>query len=487
MKAGDPEPIRVLLADDHPVVRAGLRGMLAAEPGIEVAGEAGSGPEAVALARVSEYDVILMDLRMPGGDGVTATEQILAADPGARVLVLTTYETDADILRAVEAGATGYLLKDATPAELADAVRAAARGETVLAPSVAEWLVSRVRRPQRELLSARETEVLAQAARGRTNAEIGRALFISEATVKTHLLRAFGKLGVSGRTAAVTTAIERGLLTPPGQDLPGKGGEHERAVGQVGQHGVRARRRQVRRGVGAGGDRDDAGAGGQGRLHVKRRVADEHGRGAAEVRSVGPAGRPPGHRDQFGPDLVHVPVGADVQVEVFAQPGQAELHRRERPDIAGEDGLADPPGRGERRDRAGRAGHRTYVRADRPVRRGHLPGQRGEKTVDLGPRLGYPGLRERVQGDRAVGPPGLGRNRGQLTAEQLPEDHLVQPRPQAVGTHQRVVNVPEHKQISHPPRLVKITEPRHTWPWGICRRAGLDSRRRLRAAGRGGG
>ena len=208
--------IRVLLTDDHPVVRAGLRGMLAAEPGIEVAGEAGSGPEAVALTRAGHYDVILMDLRMPGGDGVAATRDIVAADPGARVLVLTTYETDADILRAVEAGATGYLLKDAAPAELANAVRAAARGETVLAPSVAERLVTHVRRPQWEALSARETEVLACVARGRTNAEIGRELFISEATVKTHLLRAFGKLGVSGRTAAVTAAIERGLLPPPG-------------------------------------------------------------------------------------------------------------------------------------------------------------------------------------------------------------------------------------------------------------------------------
>jgi DNA-binding NarL/FixJ family response regulator len=209
-------PIRVLLADDHPVVRAGLRGMLAAEPDIEVAGEAGSGAEAVALTRARAFDVILMDLRMPGGDGVKATEQIIAADPGARVVVLTTYETDADILRAVAAGATGYLLKDATSADLADAVRAAARGETVLAPSVAGRLVSHVRRPSRESLSARETEVLARVARGRTNAEIGRELFISEATVKTHLLRAFGKLGVSDRTAAVTTAIERGLLPPPG-------------------------------------------------------------------------------------------------------------------------------------------------------------------------------------------------------------------------------------------------------------------------------
>jgi DNA-binding NarL/FixJ family response regulator len=209
--------IRVLLADDHPVVRAGLRGMLAAEPDIEVAGEAGSGAEAVALSRAGGYDVILMDLRMPGCDGVAATEQIIAADPGARVVVLTTYETDADILRAVAAGATGYLLKDATSAELAEAVRAAARGETVLAPSVAGRLVTHVRRPASESLSTRETEVLAQVARGCTNAEIGRELFISEATVKTHLLRAFGKLGVSDRTAAVTTAIERGLLPAPGR------------------------------------------------------------------------------------------------------------------------------------------------------------------------------------------------------------------------------------------------------------------------------
>src|SRR5205814_617767 len=135
--------------DDHPVVRAGLRGMLAAEAGIEVAGEAASGPEAVAMARTGGFHVILMDLRMPGGGGLAATEQILAADPGARILILTTYETDADILRAVAAGATGYLLKDATAAELAGAVRAAARGETVLAPSVAERLVSHVRRPPR--------------------------------------------------------------------------------------------------------------------------------------------------------------------------------------------------------------------------------------------------------------------------------------------------------------------------------------------------
>jgi DNA-binding NarL/FixJ family response regulator len=212
--------IRVMLADDHPVVRAGLRGMLEAEPDIEVAAEAGSGPEAVAVAARTAVDVILMDLRMPGGDGVQATRQ-LTGPPGApRVVILTTYDTDADILRAVEAGAVGYLLKDATKQELADAVRAAARGETVLAPAVAGRLVQRLRQgpePAQPQLSGRETEILARAARGLTNAEIGRDLYISEATVKTHLLRACAKLGVSGRTAAVAAAAERGLLKLPPQ------------------------------------------------------------------------------------------------------------------------------------------------------------------------------------------------------------------------------------------------------------------------------
>lgn len=209
-------PVTVLIADDHPVVREGLRGMLAAEPGIVVVGEAGSGDEAVTMARMHRPDVVLMDLRMPGGDGVDATAGILATVSSTRVVVLTTYETDADIVRAVEAGATGYLLKDTPRADLVSAVRAAARGETVLGPTVAGRLVSHLRRPAAEPLSARETEVLTLVARGQTNAEIGRALYISEATVKTHLLRAFGKLGVSDRTAAVTTAIERGMLPAPG-------------------------------------------------------------------------------------------------------------------------------------------------------------------------------------------------------------------------------------------------------------------------------
>ncbi|HET6290370.1 MAG TPA: response regulator transcription factor [Amycolatopsis sp.] len=204
--------ITVMLVDDHPVVREGLRGMLEAEPDLSVVGEAGSGDEAVALSRVERPDVILMDLRMPGLDGVGATRKILADRPGQRVVVLTTYETDADILRAVEAGASGYLLKDASRAELAGAIRAASRGETVLAPSVAGKLVNRVRNPTASPLSAREIEVLRLVARGSTNADIGRTLHISEATVKTHLLRTFGKLDVSDRTAAVTTAMRLGLL-----------------------------------------------------------------------------------------------------------------------------------------------------------------------------------------------------------------------------------------------------------------------------------
>jgi DNA-binding NarL/FixJ family response regulator len=212
-----PTPVTVLIADDHPVVREGLRGMLAAEPAITVVGEAGSGDEAVAMARRHRPDVVLMDLRMPGVDGVQATAGILATAPGTRVVVLTTYETDADIVRAVEAGAAGYLLKDTPRPDLVAAIRAAARGETVLAPTVAGRLVSQLRRPVAEPLSARETQVLALVARGSTNAEIGRELYISEATVKTHLLRAFGKLGVSDRTAAVTTAIERGMLPAPGE------------------------------------------------------------------------------------------------------------------------------------------------------------------------------------------------------------------------------------------------------------------------------
>ncbi|GIH48177.1 response regulator [Microbispora rosea] len=204
--------LRLMIVDDHPVVREGLRGMLESDPGVTVVGEAASGDEAVARARELTPDVILMDLRMPGGDGVSATTRILADRPESRVIVLTTYEADQDIVRAVEAGAAGYLLKDTSRADLLAAIVSATRGETVLSPSVATRLVTRMRAPVTETLSRRETEVLALVARGLTNAEIGKALFISETTVKTHLLRVFTKLGVSDRTAAVTTALARGLL-----------------------------------------------------------------------------------------------------------------------------------------------------------------------------------------------------------------------------------------------------------------------------------
>ncbi|MER5777606.1 response regulator transcription factor [Streptomyces sp. NPDC002039] len=207
--------IRILLADDHPVVREGLRGMLAAEPDLKVVGEAANGPQAEALAArlLPELDLILMDLRMPGGDGVESIARITAAGLPVRVVVLTTYENDGDILRAVEAGAAGYLLKDMARAELAEAVRAAVRGETVLAPSVAGRLVDRLRtRPERPRLSEREVAVLRLVAEGATNAQIGRRLFVAESTVKTHLLRIFGKLEVTDRTAAVTTAMRHELL-----------------------------------------------------------------------------------------------------------------------------------------------------------------------------------------------------------------------------------------------------------------------------------
>jgi len=203
--------VRVLVVDDHPVVRAGLVGLLDGEGEIAVVGQAEGGAQAVSLARDLEPDVVLMDLRMPGLDGAAATAQILAERPTTRVVVLTTFETDADILRAVEAGATGYLLKDTPHAELLAAVRAAARGETVLAPPVAQRLLSELR-DGGERLTPREVEVLGAVARGLSNAQVGAELFISEATVKTHLLRIFAKLGVDDRTRAVTVALERGIL-----------------------------------------------------------------------------------------------------------------------------------------------------------------------------------------------------------------------------------------------------------------------------------
>jgi DNA-binding NarL/FixJ family response regulator len=205
-------PIRLLIADDHPVVRDGLRAMLSTQPDMELVGEAATGTEAVARARALHPDVVLMDLQMPDLDGPAAIATLREQAPEIRVLVLTTYGTDADITRAVDAGATGYLLKDAPREQLFGAVRAAARGESVLSPSVATRVLGRMRAPAEEALSPRELEILQAVARGLSNKEIGRQLYVSEATVKTHLLRIFGKLGVDDRTAAVTVALQRGII-----------------------------------------------------------------------------------------------------------------------------------------------------------------------------------------------------------------------------------------------------------------------------------
>ncbi|MBC9730566.1 response regulator transcription factor [Streptomyces sp. TRM68367] len=202
----------LLIVDDHPVVRDGLRGMFQSEPGFRVLGEASGGTEALARAAALDPDVILMDLRMPGGGGVDAIRELTRRGARAKVLVLTTYDTDSDTLPAIEAGATGYLLKDAPREELFTAVRAAAEGRTVLSPAVASRLVSAVRAPCNEPLSAREREVLALVARGTSNREIARELFISEATVKTHLTHLYAKLGVRDRAAAVAVAYDRGIL-----------------------------------------------------------------------------------------------------------------------------------------------------------------------------------------------------------------------------------------------------------------------------------
>ena len=204
--------IRLLVVDDHPVVRAGLSMLLAADRSIELVGEAASAAEAVVVAQRRHPDVVLMDLQLGDGvDGVGATRRLLALEPAPRVVILTTHESDADVLASVEAGACGYLLKDAPAADLIDAVRTAARGGTVLSPVVARRLDERRRTPQ-PTLSGRELDVLRLVAEGGTNRDIARTLFLSEATVKSHLVHAFGKLGVTSRTAAVATARSRGLI-----------------------------------------------------------------------------------------------------------------------------------------------------------------------------------------------------------------------------------------------------------------------------------
>ena len=207
------EGLRIVVVDDHAVMRAGVVALLAGENSIEIVGEAGDGRAALELVELHDPDVALVDLRMPVLDGVATTSEIVARYPRTRVLILTTYDTDAEIEHGVEAGAIGYLLKDTTREQLVDAVHAAARGETVLAPRVAQRLVARMRQPAPVPLTAREEEVLSAVADGLTNAEIGRRLVITEATVKTHLLRLFAKLDVNDRTRAVVVAMERGLFT----------------------------------------------------------------------------------------------------------------------------------------------------------------------------------------------------------------------------------------------------------------------------------
>ena len=207
-------PIRLLIVDDHPVVRDGLRGMLAGAPDLEVVGEAADGGEALALVGSLRPHVILMDLRMPGMGGAAAIRQLNEQGTEARVLVLTTYDSDSDVVTALEAGATGYLLKDTPREQLVGAIRAAARHEAVLAPSVASRLVSHLREPAQEALSERELEVLTLIAQGETNRGAAARLFISEATIKTHLLHIYSKLDVNDRAAAVAVGYERGLLIP---------------------------------------------------------------------------------------------------------------------------------------------------------------------------------------------------------------------------------------------------------------------------------
>ncbi len=211
---------RVLVADDHPVVRGGIVALLGTADDLEVVGQASTGLEAVELALQLSPDVVLMDLRMPGIDGDEATARILAERPSTRVLVLTTYETDDSILTAIEAGASGYLLKAAPQEELLAGIRSVARGEVALAPRIAALLVNRVQKPAIPGLTAREIEVLSLVAQGYSNPAIAKELHLSPATIKTHLLHAFEKLDVKDRTRAVTRAMELGFLPVSTRDNP---------------------------------------------------------------------------------------------------------------------------------------------------------------------------------------------------------------------------------------------------------------------------
>ncbi|MFD5495012.1 response regulator [Streptomyces sp. NPDC001812] len=207
-----PTPIRILIADDHPVVRAGLRAVLETEPGFSIVGAAATAEEAVTLAAAGGADVVLMDLQFGAGMNGTQATAAITARPGApRVLIVTTYDTDADTLPAIEAGATGYLLKDAPPEELAAAVRTAAAGRTTLAPTVADRLMNRLRTPH-AALTRRETEVLSLVAEGLSNQAIGARLNLTQATVKSHLAHVYAKLDVDSRTAAVAAALALGVI-----------------------------------------------------------------------------------------------------------------------------------------------------------------------------------------------------------------------------------------------------------------------------------
>ena len=204
--------IRVLLIDDHPIVRKGIAGMLANTDEIEVAGEAANGREALeAIPRV-QPDVLLVDLRMPVMDGPTLIEHLRSNGNPIGILVLTTYDTDADILRATEAGANGYLLKDTSQADLIQAIKSTYAGDGWLAPSITAKLMRSMRSGDVAKLSSREMDVLSLVAKGNSNKEIAVALHVSQATVKTHLIHIFRKLNVSDRTAAVTVAMDRGIL-----------------------------------------------------------------------------------------------------------------------------------------------------------------------------------------------------------------------------------------------------------------------------------
>jgi DNA-binding NarL/FixJ family response regulator len=219
--------IRVLLCDDQSLVRSGFRMIIEARPGLEVAGEAEDGLQAIQLARDTDPNVILMDVRMPNLDGIEATRQIVAGGSRARILVLTTYDADEYVYAAIQAGASGFLLKDAQPAQLVEAIRVIAAGDALLAPSVTRRLLAQFARalpagqattpPALSELTARETEVLRLLAAGLSNAELGQRLFVSEATVKSHVSSLLRKLGLRDRVQAVILAYEAGLITPGAQ------------------------------------------------------------------------------------------------------------------------------------------------------------------------------------------------------------------------------------------------------------------------------